>query len=370
MPLVTPTLGEIPQLLEAQLRALIAAPAGATLLALGLLLLALTALRVAIGLLGFVYSYWLRPERNLKRYGGWAVVTGATDGIGKAYCEQLARKGLNVVLISRTESKLQDCAAELRERYGVEARVCSADLSKATPETFAKIGAALEGLEVGILVNNAGVSYDHPEYLGEVDDQAVYDMVAVNALVPAMLSKMVLPGMRERGRGVIINVGSGAATIIPTSPLLSVYAGTKAFVDCFSRSLDAEYAPLGVRVQNQAPLFVATKMSKIRRARLDAPTPDAWAAAAVRQIGRESSFTPYWFHGLQRVFVRLAPDWLINRQVMGIHQGLRSRYYRRLAKQQAEAAVAAAGEAAEGAAEGEGEDAAAGGTKRELRRRK
>lgn len=52
-----------------------------------------------------------------------------------------------------------------------------------------------------------------------------------------------------------------------------------------------------------------------RRARLDAPTPDAWAAAAVRQIGREGSFTPYWFHGLQQAFVRLAPTWLVNRQV-------------------------------------------------------
>lgn len=93
MPLIMPTVGEIPQLLESQLRALIAAPAGAALLALGLLLLALTALRAAIGVIRFVYSYWLRPGRNLKRYGAWAVVTGATDGIGKAYCKQLARKG-------------------------------------------------------------------------------------------------------------------------------------------------------------------------------------------------------------------------------------------------------------------------------------
>ncbi|KAL4426395.1 hypothetical protein ABPG77_004689 [Micractinium sp. CCAP 211/92] len=363
-----PTVGEIPQLLEAQLRAMIAAPAGATVLALGLVLVVLAALRIAIGVIRFVYAYWLRPGRNLKRYGAWAVVTGATDGIGKAYCKQLARKGLNLVLISRTESKLQDCAAELRGKYGVEARICPADLCEATPETFAKIGAALEGLEVGILVNNAGLSYDHPEYLADTDDHAVHDMLNINALVPVILSKMVLPGMKERGRGVIINVGSGAATVIPSSPLLSVYAGTKAFVDCFSRSLDAEYSPLGVRVQNQAPMFVATKMSKIRRARLDAPSPDAWAAAAVRQIGRENSFTPYWFHGVQQAFVRLAPEWLINRQVMGIHQGFRTRYYRRLAKQQAEAAVAAAGEAAEGA--GVGDDAAAGGSARELRRRK
>jgi hypothetical protein len=73
----------------------------------------------------------------------------------------------------------------------------------------------------------------------------------------------------------------------------------QAYIDSFSRSLDAEAREFGVRVQNQAPMFVATKMSKIRRARLDAPTPDAWAAAAVAQIGQETSSSPYWFHGLQ-----------------------------------------------------------------------
>lgn len=349
--------------LQAGLQALQAHPAGVAIIALALGLLAAVALRFAIGVLRFVWAYFLRPRRNLRWYGQWAVVTGATDGIGKEYAAQLARQGLSLVLISRTESKLQQAAAELQGKHGVQVKYVAADLCKAGPETFAKIGAALEGLEVGILVNNAGLSYDHPEYLDEVEDEFVSDLVTINALVPAMLSKLVLKGMRARRRGVIINVGSGVSTVIPASPLLSVYGGSKAFVDAFSRSLDAEYAPLGVRVQNQSPMFVATKMSKIRRARLDAPTPAAWAAAALKQIGRETSFTPYWFHGLQQAVIRLAPDWLINRQVMRMHQGFRSRYYRRLARQQAEAAAAAAGEASAG----EGQEEA---PKRELRRRK
>ncbi|KAI3433622.1 hypothetical protein D9Q98_003431 [Chlorella vulgaris] len=349
--------------LHARLQSLLSQPAGTAITALALALLALSLLRFVAGVLGFIYAYFLRPGRNLKSYGAWAVVTGATDGIGKAYCVELAKKGLNIVLISRTQSKLEAVAAELEEVYGVHTRVVAADLSKAGPEMFTKIGAALEGLEVGLLVNNAGLSYDHPEYLDQVAEQDVYDVVAVNALVPTMLARMVLGGMRERGRGAIVNIGSGAATVIPSSPLLAVYAGTKAYVDCFSRSLDGEYAPLGVRVQNQAPMFVATKMSKIRRPRLDAPGPDTWAAAAVRQIGRETSLTPYWFHGLQHVMVRSAPVWLINRQVMGIHQGLRARYYSKLAR------TAAAAVNASGAA-GEGDEAPATDIKRELRRRK
>lgn len=366
-------MGDGVRMLESQLRWMIGSSAGLTLLALALLVLALSALRIVVGVLRFVYAYWLRPGRNLKYYGPWAVVTGCTDGIGKAYCTQLAKKGLNLVLISRTESKLQDCAADLRSKFGIQTRICAADLCKAAPDTFAKIKATLEGLEVGVLINNAGLSYDHPEYLDEVPDDLVYDMININALVPTMLTKMVLPGMRERGRGIVSNVGSGAATIIPTSPLLAVYAGTKAYVDSFSRSMDAEVSPLGVRVQNQAPMFVATKMSKIRRARLDAPSPDTWAAAALRQLGYETSFTPFWFHGLQEAVITRAPDWIINRQVMNIHQGFRAGHYRREARRQAEAAAAAAaaagaGAEAEATSGGEGEEA--GGSKRELRRRK
>lgn len=105
-----------------------------------------------------------------------------------------------------------------------------------------------------------------------------------------------------------------------------------------------------------------------RRARLDAPTPAAWAAAAVRQIGREATFTPYWFHGLQQAVIRLAPEWLINRQVMRMHQGFRARFYRRQARDAAEAAAAAAAEAT--AAGSEGEDGEETAMKRQLRRRK
>ena len=81
---------------------------------------------------------------------------------------------------------------------------------------------------------------------------------------PPQLAKLVLGGMRARRRGAVINIGSGSSSVIPTCPLLSVYAATKAYVDFFSQSLAEEYRRYGIVVQNQAPMFVATKMSKIR----------------------------------------------------------------------------------------------------------
>ena len=103
-----------------------------------------------------------------------------------------------------------------------------------------------------------------------------------------------------------------------------------------------------------------------RRARLDAPTPEAWARAAVAQIGYETSATPFWAHGLQAALIRSAPAWLINRQVMRLHQGFRAAFYRRQARQAAEEARAAAAEAAGGGADGAPDSP----TKYELRRRK
>ena len=108
--------------------------------------------------------------RDLKKCGAWAVVTGATDGIGKAYCEALAKRGLNVVLISRTLSKLQDCAKEIEEKYKVSTKIVAADFSKASNAGFTDpIAAAIKDLTIGVLVNNVGLSYDMPAYFVEED---------------------------------------------------------------------------------------------------------------------------------------------------------------------------------------------------------
>lgn len=99
---------------------------------------------------------------------------------------------MNLVLISRTESKLRDAAAELANAYGVETRVCAADLCRPDDASFARLGAALAGLEVGVLVNNAGMSYDHPEYLDAIEDALVTDIVNINAIAPTRVSGLFI----------------------------------------------------------------------------------------------------------------------------------------------------------------------------------
>ena len=108
------------------------------------------------------------------------------------------------------------------------------------------------------------------------------------------MTHIVLGGMKARRSGAIVCIGSAAATVAPSGPLYAVYAGTKAYVDMFARSLHLECAKWGITVQNQAPAYVATKMSKIRKPTLDAPSPANWVAAAVKHIGYEPTSVPYW----------------------------------------------------------------------------
>ncbi|PRW20715.1 beta-ketoacyl reductase [Chlorella sorokiniana] len=225
------------------------------------LLLMLVGMRVALGIARFVHMYYLRPALNPCSFGPWAVVTGASEGIGRALSNLLAEKGVNIVLVSLPEPRLHEAAAELESKYGVKTRTVPIELCKNEgATTFATIRAALKDIEVGILVNCAGL-YQPPAFLEELPDQRILDMLTINSYVPTMLCKMVLPDMRARGRGLVVNIGSATASLMQEAPLLQGYAATKAYLDNLSRSLDAEYAPFGVRVQCIWAAFVATRMT-------------------------------------------------------------------------------------------------------------
>ena len=101
----------------------------------------------------------------------------------------------------------------------------------------------------------------------------------------------------------------------------------QAYVDVFTKSMQLEVAASGVVIQNMAPLFVATKMSKIRKPRLDAPSASQWARAAVRHIGYETTSSPWWFHALQWYVIVRVPASLPNNYILNLHLGLRKRWY-------------------------------------------
>ncbi|KAH7856533.1 hypothetical protein Vadar_002552 [Vaccinium darrowii] len=121
----------------------------------------LSLLKQTISLLKWLFITLLRPPKNLKKYGSWALITGSTDGIGKAFAFQLAQNGLNLILVSRNPQKLKSVSREIQAKYPyTKVKVVVLDFSG--DDVTAGVGAVEEvvrGLDVGVLVNNVGVSY-------------------------------------------------------------------------------------------------------------------------------------------------------------------------------------------------------------------
>ncbi|XP_052157974.1 very-long-chain 3-oxoacyl-CoA reductase 1-like isoform X2 [Oryza glaberrima] len=260
-----------------------------------------------------------RPKDDLRRrYGEWAVVTGPTSGIGRAMALELARHGLNLVLVGRDPAILREISGTVRSLHKVKTKTVVFDLSLVwTPdgdEPLQRLREAVEGLDVGVMVNNAGVAKPGAVYLHEADVEAWVRMVRVNMSAVTEVTAVVLPGMVSRGRGAIVNIGSAGSEYIPSLPLYTMYAATKRYVAQFSRSLHVEYASKGIHVQCQAPFFVDTRlMFRFEEAAggvsLFTVTPDAYARAAVAWIGRGGALcTPGVRHQLLRRMAAAVPD--------------------------------------------------------------
>lgn len=284
---------------------------------------------------GFYTCYlarWLGHNINLRKMGEWAVVTGASDGIGRAYCEELAARGLNIVLISRTLEKLEAVARDIEEASNVKTKVVVADFT-AGNEIYDHIRRELQGLEVGVLVNNVGVSYVYPEFFSAVPDgdRVMDNIIRANCVAGTMMTRICLPQMDERRRGVIINVSSISA--MHPLPLLSTYAASKAYTDFLSQGLQAEYKERGIYIQSVMPAYVSTKMSKIRKATYMVPTATAYVREALNTVGVEHATYGYGPHKFRALVQRKLMECLPHDVFMNISRAsllqIRKLYYKK-----------------------------------------
>jgi len=288
-------------------------------------IIALTALNLFVKAVTNLYKTFLRPAKVLKKYGKWAVVTGATDGIGKAYAFALAKKGMSLLLISRTESKLQDVKKELEAKNfdGVQVSYLVCDYSKFDEAAQEKVAKVVQELEVGVLVNNVGVSYRYPMYFMELTDFEVKNLMTMNIDSTVWMSRMVLPGMLERKKGAIVNISSASAMY--DLPLLAEYSGSKSFIEKFSRALNAEYKSKGVTCQCQVPFYVATKLAKMRKG-LMIPTPSEFVALGIKWVGYDDCVvSPFLLHAIQGWVLDILPNSLVSSIIMNMHLATRKR---------------------------------------------
>lgn len=250
----------------------------------------------ALPFIGLTYAFWNardyfdpKPLSLSARYGEWALVTGASSGIGASLARQIAADGTKVVLTARREERLQALAAEIERDFGVETRIVVADLAE--PGGAQQVIEAVADLEIGLLVNNAGRGYAGRFDLLEAE--ALRQQLVLNCEAPLVLAHAFVQGMRERGRGGILFTGSMAGRI--PLPLHAVYSATKAFDRFLGEALWAELRASNIDVVVLEPGSTETEFQQVA-GELAHPgqDPDEVARRGLRALGEQPSVIAGW----------------------------------------------------------------------------
>ena len=211
------------------------------------------------------------------------------------------------MLVSRTLSKLEEVASDLREKYRIETKVIAVDFSNA--DIYDVLRRDLCELQIGILVNNVGMTYGYPQYFHEISKETVGALINVNMLSMAVMTHIVLPRMLERNKGIIVNVGSMVGCFV--MPLLSEYSSTKAFDHFFTRGIQYENTKTSpIIIQYVAPGAVATKMIGMSPS-LFVPSPSYFVRSALRSVGKLSVTTGCFMHEFRYMIYRLFPTFIL-----------------------------------------------------------
>ena len=190
----------------------------------------------------------------------WALVTGATAGIGESFTRLLASKGFNIALVARDEARLHERAAALREKYGVQTYVLTADL--ATVQGCAAVEDYIKEFEIEVLINNAGFGINKAFTVSDLN--AEQDLLDVLVRTPMRLMHTILPGMKERNSGTIINVSSVASFIAG-----GTYSASKSYLTVLSESLHTELRGTNVKMSALCPGFTRTEFHQRGRMKMN-----------------------------------------------------------------------------------------------------
>lgn len=259
-----------------------------------------------------------RRTRFREAYGPWAVVTGASSGIGAEFARQLAAHGLDIALVARREDRLQMLSDTLKRSANVQTQIIVADLS-----TFAGVDTVCsmtEEMDVGLLINNAGVAYSGS--LVDLDLDKVRNLMAVNSSAVAQLAYIFGARMCKQGRGGILFVSSMSAFGMP---LAALYSSSKAFVTCFALALGPELSRAGVDCMALEPGFVNSEMT-LGTDEQDDPSKypgiiptDQCVREALSVFGSKAVYTPGFTNRLFKNFILALPRswamWLLYKTV-------------------------------------------------------
>jgi hypothetical protein len=240
---------------------------------------------------------------------GTALITGASSGIGAEFARQLARDGMNVVLVARRADRLEEIRKEIESEASVGCRVIAKDLSR--PEAPLEVwqDVQIHGITVDWLVNNAGFGTNG--FFASLPLAREIEEIQLNVAALVALTRLCLPGMVERRSGHIVNLGS-VGSWVPT-PYMATYSATKAFVLSFSEALAAELAGTGVRVLALCPGATKTEFQQVAGVGANVPKFTYMSAkAVVRQAiaaakSGKRTLVPGWMNKALIGSTRLTP---------------------------------------------------------------
>lgn len=246
---------------------------------------------------------------------GLALVTGASAGIGREFCEQLARRGHDLLVVARDRARLEGIAAELGPRHGIGVEPLAADLSR--EQDMLRVAERIAAAEPALLVNNAG--FGTTGTLARTDAERQAEMVRLHTLAPLRLTLAALPSLLRRRGGGVINVSSVAGFAV--TPGSVTYGATKAFLTAWTEGLAAELRGSGVRVQALCPGFTHSEFHQRMGTRSGRAPDFMWltarqvVAASLRALDRNGPTVcvPGWHYRAIVAALRLLPRGLVGR---------------------------------------------------------
>ena len=248
----------------------------------------------------------------------WALVTGATAGIGESFTRLLASKGYNIALVARDEARLHERAAGLREKYGIQTFVLPADL--ATKSGVKSVEKYIQSYEIEVLINNAGFGINKAFTVSDLGDEQ--DLLNLLVRAPMRLMHVILPGMKERKSGTIINVSSVAGFIAG-----GTYSAAKSYLTVLSESLNTELKGTGVIVSALCPGFTRTEFHQRGRMKMKGLPSFMWLNAdkLVAQSWKDAQAhqpvsVPGWQYKLLVAIISIAPRSFVRQIGMNVRK--------------------------------------------------
>lgn len=256
---------------------------------------------------------------DVHKYGPWALVTGASAGIGEQFARHLAAAGINLILAARRLDRLQALRDELTAEHGIEVEILSADLS--APDAADRVVEAVGNRDLGLIVSNAGNSLPKGSEFSDDSRASVEAIFNLNTRLPMLLLHSLLPRLKARGCGGIILVGSVEGEI--PMPYSSSYPATKAFLHSLGQCLHGELKPAGVDVLVLAPGATAT--DALTRQGMDPAgmsnvmMPAAVSGLALQQLGHKPFAVAGTSNRIMVGLMRLLPrSWVIAMTTKGM----------------------------------------------------